>query len=60
MFGCCKKKNNDNDDEDVNIYTGLDEKQEKLMVEDLKEVDADPEYTDIEENVYNVIEEITE
>ena len=55
MFGCCNKKNNDNIDEEVNIYTGLDAKQEKLMEEDLKEVNNNPEYKDIEGDVYNVI-----
>jgi vacuolar-type H+-ATPase subunit E/Vma4 len=32
----------------------------KALEEDLKEVDDDPQYTDIEDKAYNVIEEITD
>jgi len=65
MGNICSKKNTDDDlDNDVNIYTGLDDKQMKAMDDDLKEIDdlksTNPEYIDIEEHKYNVLEEITE
>jgi len=61
MGNICSKKNTDDDlDNDVNIYTGLDDKQMKAMDDDLKEIDdlksTNPEYIDIEEHKYNVLE----
>ena len=60
MFNICRKKRTDDCIEDLNIYTGLDDAQLKAMEEDLKEVEDNPEYEDIEKNVYNVLEEITD
>ena len=45
---CLRGNQSEDDNKDEKIDIGLDEKQEKEMEEDLKEVDDDPEYIDID------------
>ena len=42
MFKLCRRKEKDDNIEELEIYTGLDKKQEQAMADDLKEVEADP------------------
>ena len=59
-MNCCRKKKEEEDDNDVTIYTGLNEKEMRNLDDDLKEVDDNPEYVDIEDTAFNVIKEITD
>ena len=60
MGNICSKKTEEDENKDEKIDTGLDATQEKGLEDDLKEVVDDPEFEDIEGQIFNVRERITE